>query len=717
MTAAGALSRLGPLLDGLRGRTRRGARLLTHWWLRTGLIALALAVLLLPFYAATQYYLNQKYLSRQADPPAPRVNATAASAAARMDRSLPAATAPVVLTYHDIDTGSPSRYAVSPAAFDAQMAALEKAGYRSMTTEEFVTYLKGGPAPPRSVLITFDDGPRGLWVNADRILARHHLHGTVFLITSRVDDRPYYLSWREIGRMAHSGRWDFQAHTHDLHHRAQTTAGGHRDSALSNRLWLPDRHRLENRSEYRARVTADVRKNLHEFESHGLPRPRLFAYPFSEATERGNLPPGLTLQELLTRYYAATMSNKSPNPLLPPVAASRRAAADRTVQRLELVRSTTTGELLSKLSQWTQIPPVATDPLTRPALWTRDNGTLRRGVDDFTGHRPFPGKDQRYASAEYRALGSVDWTDYRVDATVTGFGDGTNQASVAVRNRSKDEVVVSVSQGTATLEHGGRKAVVRKLAPRRSHTLSVTVRGAATTALVDGSTELGWVAKGIPATQLTGGLGIRVGSNRPGAPPPAFGALHVSPLPPKTPAPSGNRQALADSAPSAPTAYWESRSGVRAPLEIEDGVITPVGRVALSGYGAYEPARTREWTGYTVSGTISKLHDPRVKGAIQVRVGSWRGICAQVSHSRLEVLAGNADSRRLVGTRPLRAADSHDVSVTATARSTVIRVDGTVRMTLPAAGETGGVAYAAYRDTTRSSWPPLTHLKVVPVAE
>lgn len=634
-----------------------------------------------------------------------------------MDRSLPAATAPVVLTYHDIDTGSPSRYAVSPAAFDAQMAALEKAGYRSMTTEEFVTYLKGGPAPPRSVLITFDDGPRGLWVNADRILARHHLHGTVFLITSRVDDRPYYLSWREIGRMAHSGRWDFQAHTHDLHHRAQTTmrraprlrslqppvAAG--SAPPGEPLGVPgasDRRCQEEPPRVRKPRSAEapaVRLSLQR--GHGARQSA------TGADAAGTADPVLRGHDV----------QQVPQPAAPARRRQPPCAADRTVQRLELVRSTTTGELLSKLSQWTQIPPVATDPLTRPALWTRDNGTLRRGVDDFTGHRPFPGKDQRYASAEYRALGSVDWTDYRVDATVTGFGDGTNQASVAVRNRSKDEVVVSVSQGTATLEHGGRKAVVRKLAPRRSHTLSVTVRGATTTALVDGSTELGWVAKGIPATQLTGGLGIRVGSNRPGAPPPAFGALHVSPLPPKTPAPSGNRQALADSAPSAPTAYWESRSGVRAPLEIEDGVITPVGRVALSGYGAYEPARTREWTGYTVSGTISKLHDPRVKGAIQVRVGSWRGICAQVSHSRLEVLAGNADSRRLVGTRPLRAADSHDVSVTATARSTVIRVDGTVRMTLPAAGETGGVAYAAYRDTTRSSWPPLTHLKVVPVAE
>ncbi|MDH6547291.1 biofilm PGA synthesis lipoprotein PgaB [Streptomyces sp. SAI-117] len=715
MTATGPTPEPNPLLDALRGRAGRSVRLLGHWLVRAGLILLALSVLMLPFYVASQYYLEQKYVSKQASPPVTHIDATAAATASRLSLELPAATAPVVLTYHDVNSGNPSKYVVTPAAFDAQMAALKKAGYRSLTSQEFVNYLKGGPAPPRSVFITFDDGPRGLWSNADRILARHHLHGSVFLITSRVDDRPYYLSWREIGRMAGSGRWDFQAHTHDLHHRAPTDAAGHHGSALSNRLWLNDRHRLETRSEYQARVSADIRTNIDKFRSHGLPTPQLFAYPFSEASERGNLPTGSTLRSLLSKHYAATLSNKSPDPLGPPVAASRRAAADRTVQRLEVTDSTTPDELLSDVAEWTQRPPVASSPLTEPALWTRDDGTGGRGIDVFTGRRPFAGTDH-YAAAVYRPLGSVDWTDYRVDATITGLANGTNQAAVSVRNRTRNLVVISVSQDTATLEHGGRKVVVRKLAQKSSHTLRVSVRGATTTARVDGTTELSWVAENVPATELTGGFGIRVGSNRTGAAPPAFSELHLSPLPQKTPTAAVTRQTVTESAPLAPNAYWQSAPGVRAPFQIKDGAITPLGRVALSSLGAYEPARTQEWTDYTTSGTISKLYDSGVKGAIQVRVGSPQVISVQVSHSRLEVLSGNADSQSLVGARDLKAADSHQVSVTVTGRSTVIRVDGTVRMTLPAEGEAGGVAYAAYRDATRLSWPPLAGLKVVPVA-
>ncbi|MGP4043701.1 polysaccharide deacetylase family protein [Streptomyces sp. 2A115] len=717
MTSTAPPSKRKPLLDDLRSRTRRSVRVLTHWWLRGGLILLALVVLMVPFYTATEYYLDQKYMSKQKEPPATEVDATTAAAAERTAKELPAATAPVVLTYHDIDDDSTSEYAVTPAAFDAQLAALEKAGYRSLTSEEFANYLKGGPAPPRSVFLTFDDGPKGLWVNADHILARHRMHGAVFLITSRVDDRPYYLSWREVERMAGSGRWDFQAHTHDLHRRKQTDAAGHRASALSHRLWLRDRNRLETRPEYHARVTADIKSNLDAFKRHDLPKPQLFGYPYGEATEHGDLPRGMTLQELLHKEYLATVANETPDPLKPPVAASRRAAAERTVQRLEVVRSTTAEQLLADIAQWTQAPPVASDPLTEPALWTSSDGSAQRGIDVFTEHRPFPGKDQRHAAADYRALGSVDWTDYRVDATITGLGNRTNQAAVAVRNRSKDPVVINVGQRAVTLNHGGHQAVVRKLAPKSSHTLSVTVRGATTTARVDGSTELSWTAKGIAADGLTGGFGIRVGSDGPGIAPPAFSALHLSRLPQKTPAAAGVRQAVAESAPLAVDAYWASTPGVRAPFEIKDGVITPLTRGARSVYGAYQPARTQHWTGYTVSGKISKLYDPRMKGAIQVKVGSPQTITVQVSHSRLEVLSGNADSQILVGAHTLKTADSHEVSATVTGGSTAISVDGKVRMTLPAKGETGGVAYAAYRDTNRSSWPRLADLKVAPVAD
>jgi peptidoglycan/xylan/chitin deacetylase (PgdA/CDA1 family) len=693
--------------SGTRSRTRRPRRGPAHRPARIGLSLLATAILALPFYAAAEYYLYQKYMSPQANPPVVRVDAAHAAAWTRTVKGLPATSAPVVLTYHDINPISSSPYAVTPTSFDAQLSALESAGYRSLTTEEFVDYLKGGPAPPRSVYITFDDGTNGLWVYADRILARHHMHAASFLITGMVNnDRPYYLTWNEISRMVGSGRWDFQDHTHDLHHRGPIDAAGHTASALANRLWLKKQNRLETPQEYDARVNADIQQSIKDITSHGLPKPQVFAFPFSESTGHDNVPGGVVnLQNLLTKYFVTTMTDVSTRPLT----ASRRAASAHRVQRLEVLSSTKPEQLLSQIAQWTQVAPAATSPLAQPALWTRNDGTDQSGIGIFTGQGPYAGK-VHYAAADYRQMSSVDWTDYQVNATITGLGNGTNQASIAVRNNSLDPVTASVSQGNLVLSQSGRQMAIRKLTPSTSHTLQVTVSGANTTARVDGTTVLSWTSKET-AGNLTGGIGIRVGINRPSASWPAFSALSVSQLAQGSGTATGSQQAISGSTLLTPNSLWDSAPGAPAPFQISTNLLEPYGR-ALSAYGAYEPQKTGGWTDYTVSGTISRLSSPGVSGALWVRVGSALAISVQVSNARLDVYAGNADNQRLVATRPLSPAAQHHVIISVTANSTAVNVDGVIHTTLLAKGETGGVAYSAYRDLTRRSWPTLLQATV-----
>ncbi|WP_405918593.1 polysaccharide deacetylase family protein [Streptomyces sp. NBC_00728] len=506
-----------------RRRPRRGPG---HFAARAGLVFLALAVLALPFYAAAEYYQYQKYMSTQADTTAVRLTSADTASWATAVRNLPATSAPVVLAYHDIGY-SHSPYVVTPRAFDAQLAALQKAGYHSLTTDEFVQYLNGGPTPPRSVYITFDDGPDGLWVYGDRILARHHMHGSVFLITGQVDRRPYYLSWREIDRMAGSGRWDFQDHTRDLHRRAAVDASGRQASVLANRMWLKGRNRLETTAEYERRVTDDIKRSFADFAHHGLPKPRVFAFPFSEATEKANLPkPGPTLQDLLDRYFTATVTNHSSRPLT----AGRRAAAARVVQRLEVVHTTTPAHLMNQIAQWTQVAPSDTAPLSRPALWTRNDGLAQQGIGVLTGQGSAPSGHARYAAADYRNMSSVDWSSYQVDATVTGLGNGTNQGAVQVRNDSLEPVAVSVSRGTLILSADGRPVAERALAPAVEHRIRVTVSGPTTTVRVDGSVTARWTSRH-KAADITGGIGLRVGVNRAGAAWPSFSSLAVKQLP------------------------------------------------------------------------------------------------------------------------------------------------------------------------------------------
>ncbi|QMU75560.1 polysaccharide deacetylase family protein [Streptacidiphilus sp. PB12-B1b] len=695
-----------------RTATARGARS-GHWAARLGLLGLALAILAMPFYAAAEYYEYQKYMTPQAPDTVVQLAPAQTAAWSGQVKSLPATSAPIVLTYHDISPKSTSPYVVTPQTFSAQMAALQAAGYRSLSSQEFADYLRGGPAPPRSVFITFDDGTNGLWVYGDRIMAKYHMHGTSFLIAERVDhDRPYYLTWNEISRMAASGRWDFQDHTYDLHYRAAVDAKGDQGSALANRLWLPALNRLETYAEYQTRVEADIKQSIATITGHGLPKPLFFAYPYSESSERANLPrPGPTIQTLLSKYFVATLTDVSSRPLT----ASRRAAAMQNVQRLEVLSNTSPAQLLSELAQWTQVAPSDPAPLTEPAQWSRTDGSKQNGLGPFTGSGPYP-SGAHYAAADFRSMSSLDWDGYRVDATVSGLEDGTNQVSVSVRDDSAEPLVVGVSRGTMSLSRDNVKLAEKKLADVSTHTLQVTVQGRTTTARVDGTAVLSWTSKVTDPTQLTGGFGIRVGINQPGVSWPRFSALSVTQAAPAV-RPGGPDALTVDQAVLLdPNAEWEAAPGVAAPFRTTSQELEPVSAGSLSAYGAYQPERTGAWTDYTVDGTVARLTNTAVSGAVWVRVGSPLAISVQVFRGQLEVFSGDADSQQLIGTRPLTPSATHRVTVTVTPSSTLISVDGSVTMSLRAKGETGGVAFSAYRDLTRRSWPVVQRFTVTGTA-
>ncbi|WP_307865458.1 polysaccharide deacetylase family protein [Streptomyces montanisoli] len=440
----------------------------------------------------------------------------AARAAGRAALTGTASVPPVVLAYHDIGRGSPSPYTVTPKALDAQLAALSAAGYRSLSSEEFVHYLRTGRTPPRrSVYLTFDDGTHGLWVYADRILARYHMRAASFLITGRVGHhRPYYLSWPEVERMARSGRWDFQDHTHDLHRRAQVDASGRRASALANRVWLAGSRRLESPREYRRRVEADLDRSIRDLTGHGLPRPRVFAYPFSEASAPANLPGAYRgiLHDALRARFATTLTNTSGRPL----PAGRRAAAAGVVQRVEVKAGSTVTSLLGRIRRWTAVQPGASpSPLARPALWERTDGSDRPDLGALTGAGPYPGRTG-YAAASYRPDSSADWDGYTVEATATGLdAEGTNNVDVVVRDGSLDPVTVVISHSHVSVVEGrgpGRHETVRRALPvAATHRVRVTVHGGRTEVRVDGRVRV--VRAGKHHTKegdLSGGVALSV---------------------------------------------------------------------------------------------------------------------------------------------------------------------------------------------------------------
>ncbi|WP_320785246.1 polysaccharide deacetylase family protein, partial [Streptomyces sp. CRN 30] len=471
--------------------------------LRGSLALLSLAVLALPFTAAWQYDAFRRAVSRQA--PAPAAGAPAAATPATAGSA-----APVVLAYHDVGDETKGRYTVSPERFDAHLRALRRAGYRTLTTAEFTAYLRTGRTPaPRTVYLTFDDGTHGLWVHADPILKRYGAKAAVYLITGQVGThRPYYLSWAETGRMARSGRWDFQAHTDDSHVRAAVDASGRRASVLSNRIWREADGRPETEAEYRRRVAADLDRSIAALPAHGLPRPELFAFPFSEALGDTNLGTSGTaiLRALLRERFTAALTN-SPDRPSPP---GPRAAAAGLVQRLEITRETGAEALLARIADWAPLSPAdVRRPLERPGDW-RFGGGLRLGTGALTGEGPHPRRG--YVWAAHAPLATADWTAYRVRTTATGLRPRTTGVNLTVRSGSERPVILSVGQGSARLiEKGGDRNAPRcALEPAAEHALDVTVTPEAVRVTVDGRSCATLRSRRGEAASGSGGLTLAV---------------------------------------------------------------------------------------------------------------------------------------------------------------------------------------------------------------
>jgi len=94
-----------------------------------------------------------------------------------------------VFTYHHI-APFPSKgikdYHVTPEMFERQLEYLKQKNYKTLTMEEFWQLLKSGKNPTqKSVLITFDDGPKDNYIYAFPILKKYDFVATFFIPSSQ----------------------------------------------------------------------------------------------------------------------------------------------------------------------------------------------------------------------------------------------------------------------------------------------------------------------------------------------------------------------------------------------------------------------------------------------------------------------------------------------------------------------------------------------------
>ncbi|WP_435811982.1 polysaccharide deacetylase family protein [Streptomyces massasporeus] len=141
-----------------------------------------------------------------------------------------------ILMYHAV-THSPApairALSVSPDAFADHMRLLDERGFTPVTTARLGAAWRGGPPlPPRPVLITFDDGYRGVHDHVLPILRELGFTATVFVTTgwlrgpNEIDGAALdtMLDWEEVRELAAQGT-EIGGHSHSHPQLDQLSAG------------------------------------------------------------------------------------------------------------------------------------------------------------------------------------------------------------------------------------------------------------------------------------------------------------------------------------------------------------------------------------------------------------------------------------------------------------------------------------------------------------
>ncbi len=118
-----------------------------------------------------------------------------------------------ILMYHDLGFVD-SPWCIPPEQFEAQMAFLHAEGYKAISLTELQEALtKNRPLPQKSVIITFDDGRKGIYAHAWPILQKYGFTATIYIVPSWVEgqnipaEESYspFLTWAELRELAAAG--------------------------------------------------------------------------------------------------------------------------------------------------------------------------------------------------------------------------------------------------------------------------------------------------------------------------------------------------------------------------------------------------------------------------------------------------------------------------------------------------------------------------------
>ncbi len=198
---------------------------------------------------------------------------------------------PVIMYHHFVSEEDEKNgvefgeYALTPEDFEADLQWLRKNGYTTITSDELLEYLYGNrPLPAKSIIISIDDGSRGVFDNAWPLLEKYNMKADLNVIGERIDaawetvhgggsrdgESAPYCTWNELKRMAQSGTINICSHTYGMH---RYNTSGHVGLQMGDG---------ETREEYVQVVKDDFDLVTSSLTGWTGIVPRTVAYPYSK---------------------------------------------------------------------------------------------------------------------------------------------------------------------------------------------------------------------------------------------------------------------------------------------------------------------------------------------------------------------------------------------------------------------------------------------------
>lgn len=128
----------------------------------------------------------------------------------------------IILTYHSVAENN-ELFTVSPAGFAAQMAYLKKQKFNIIKLVDLAQMLKDKkPIPPKTIILTFDDGYEDNYINVWPILKQYNFPATFFISTGLLrqeliafrGSKLRIMGEKEIIELDQSGLIEIASHSH-----------------------------------------------------------------------------------------------------------------------------------------------------------------------------------------------------------------------------------------------------------------------------------------------------------------------------------------------------------------------------------------------------------------------------------------------------------------------------------------------------------------------